>query len=114
MPEQIGRTQPDRREEIVAVALRVFSTHGFGGATNQLVAKEAGVKSAGLIYHYFASKEDLLRAVAASGGTADALDCADAYGEKTSAPRTSAGSSAFASGCMVCSCRSSGERGKPV
>ena len=48
----------------MAAALRVFSTHGFAGATNQLVANEAGVKSAGLIYHYFASKEDLLRAVA--------------------------------------------------
>ncbi len=51
----------DRREQILEAAIRVFSQKGFAGATNKDVAREAGI-TPGLIYHYFESKEDLLRA----------------------------------------------------
>jgi AcrR family transcriptional regulator len=51
----------DRREQIIEAALRVFARKGFNGSTNKDIAKEAGI-TPGLIYHYFASKEDLLKA----------------------------------------------------
>jgi AcrR family transcriptional regulator len=52
----------DRREQIIDAALQVFSQKGFAGATNKDIARQAGI-TPGLIYHYFASKEDLLMAV---------------------------------------------------
>ncbi len=52
----------DRREQIMNAALRVFAQKGFARATNRDVAREAGITT-GLIYYYFESKEDLLRAV---------------------------------------------------
>jgi AcrR family transcriptional regulator len=51
----------DRREQIVQAALRVFAQKGFDRATNQDIADEAGI-TPGLIYHYFKSKQDLLKA----------------------------------------------------
>lgn len=49
----------DRRDEILAAALSVFSMKGFEGASVKEIARRAGV-APGLLYHYFASKEDLL------------------------------------------------------
>lgn len=51
----------DRREQIMDAALRVFARKGFNVATNKDIAQEARI-TPGLIYHYFKSKEDLLRA----------------------------------------------------
>lgn len=51
----------DRREQIIEAALRVFAQKGFAGATNKDIAREAGI-TPGLIYHYFPSKEALLKA----------------------------------------------------
>jgi AcrR family transcriptional regulator len=51
----------DRREQIMDAALRVFSQKGFERTTNKDIAQEAGI-TPGLIYHYFESKEDLLKA----------------------------------------------------
>jgi TetR/AcrR family transcriptional regulator, mexJK operon transcriptional repressor len=50
-----------RRQQIIDGALAVFSEKGFDKATNQEIAEAAGIASPGLIYHYFASKADLLR-----------------------------------------------------
>lgn len=52
----------DRREQIMDAALRVFAQKGFTRATNREIAREAGVTS-GLIYHYFDSKDALLKAI---------------------------------------------------
>ena len=52
----------DRREQIIDAAMRAFAQKGFAKATNKDIAREAGI-TAGLIYHYFKSKEDLLGAV---------------------------------------------------
>jgi AcrR family transcriptional regulator len=52
----------DRREQIMDAALRVFAQKGFTRATNREIAHEAGVTS-GLIYHYFDSKDALLKAI---------------------------------------------------
>ncbi|MEO8610114.1 MAG: TetR/AcrR family transcriptional regulator [Chloroflexota bacterium] len=51
----------DRREQIIDAALQVFSQKGFERTTNKDIADEAGI-TPGLIYHYFKSKEDLLKA----------------------------------------------------
>jgi AcrR family transcriptional regulator len=52
----------DRREQIIDAAMSVFAQKGFVKATNKDIAREAGI-TAGLIYHYFKNKEDLLAAV---------------------------------------------------
>ena len=52
----------DRREQILDAAMHAFAQKGFSRATNKDIAREAGI-TAGLIYHYFESKEALLRAI---------------------------------------------------
>jgi len=52
----------DRREQIMEAAMRVFAQKGYMRATNKDVAQEAGITT-GLIYHYFDSKEALLKAL---------------------------------------------------
>jgi len=49
----------DKRTTIFQAALELIAEHGFHGAPMSLVAQRAGV-SAGIIYHYFASKEELI------------------------------------------------------
>ena len=56
------RVVEDRREHIIDAALRVFAEKGYTRATNRDIAHEAGITT-GLIYYYFQSKEDLLKAV---------------------------------------------------
>jgi TetR/AcrR family transcriptional regulator, mexJK operon transcriptional repressor len=55
-----------RRQQIIDGALTVFAEKGFDKATNQEIAEAAGIGSAGLIYHYFESKADLLHQAVAS------------------------------------------------
>jgi TetR/AcrR family transcriptional regulator, repressor for uid operon len=55
-----------RTTEILEAAERVFIRKGFVAATMQEVATEAGI-SAGNIYRYFTSKEDLIRAACDRG-----------------------------------------------
>ncbi|HJT57159.1 MAG TPA: helix-turn-helix domain-containing protein, partial [Ktedonobacteraceae bacterium] len=52
----------DRREQIIDAAMHVFAEKGFVRATNKDIAREAGI-TPGLIYHYFDSKEALLKAI---------------------------------------------------
>jgi AcrR family transcriptional regulator len=52
----------DRREQILDAAMRIFAQKGFIRATNKDIAREAGI-TPGLIYHYFESKEAVLKAV---------------------------------------------------
>jgi AcrR family transcriptional regulator len=63
MPKRKQAVFDERRQQIIDGALKVFSRKGFTQATNKDVAEAAGINSPGLIYHYFANKEDLLRAV---------------------------------------------------
>ena len=61
----IGRVSvatKDKRATIFQAALELIAERGFHGAPMSLVAKRAGV-SAGIIYHYFASKEELIHAL---------------------------------------------------
>jgi AcrR family transcriptional regulator len=52
----------DRREQIIDAAMHIFAQKGFARATNKDIAREAGI-TPGLIYHYFESKEALLKAI---------------------------------------------------
>src|SRR5262245_64943612 len=52
----------DKRETILQAALELIAERGFHGAPMALVAQRAGV-SAGIIYHYFASKDELIHAL---------------------------------------------------
>lgn len=49
----------DKRTAILDATLRLISKNGFHGTAMAKVAQEAGV-SAGIIYHYFESKDDLM------------------------------------------------------
>lgn len=49
----------DKRSAILDATLRLISKNGFHGTAMAKVATEAGV-SAGIIYHYFESKDDLM------------------------------------------------------
>jgi TetR/AcrR family transcriptional regulator, cholesterol catabolism regulator len=55
------RRAVERREQLIDTALTVFAQKGVQGATVKDLAEAAGV-APGLMYHYFRSKEDLLRA----------------------------------------------------
>lgn len=60
------RRKADRPDEIVAAALEVFSEKGFAAARLEDIAARAGV-SKGAIYLYFATKQDIFRAVVEQG-----------------------------------------------
>lgn len=51
-----------RRSQILEMALRLFALHGFNGVSTKTLAQELGIAE-GLIFHYFATKEDLLNAI---------------------------------------------------
>lgn len=54
--------QTDKRKRILDAAIRVFAEHGYHGARVGDIAEDAGVAH-GLLYHYFASKDDVLRTI---------------------------------------------------
>lgn len=58
-----GRRQQaeERRTQLIDTALAVFAAKGVDGATVKDLSEAAGVAQ-GLLYHYFRSKDDLLRA----------------------------------------------------
>ena len=60
------RRKADRPDEIVAAALEIFAEKGFAAARLDDIAARAGV-SKGAIYLYFATKEDIFRAVVDQG-----------------------------------------------
>lgn len=49
----------DRRGQVIRAAVKLFSENGYYNTTTQQIAREAGI-SAGLIYHYFEEKDDIL------------------------------------------------------
>lgn len=51
-----------RREELLAVALRLFAERGFHATTIADIASATGTAH-GLVYHYFRSKDEMLAAV---------------------------------------------------
>ncbi len=54
-----GKSAPDKRRLILDAAVRVFARQGFHACRVSDIADEAGV-AYGLVYHYFASKDEVL------------------------------------------------------
>jgi TetR/AcrR family transcriptional regulator, fatty acid metabolism regulator protein len=54
--------RPDRRRLLLDAAIHVFARKGYHACRVGDIAKEAGV-SHGLLYHYFGSKEEVLRTI---------------------------------------------------
>jgi len=54
-----------RRAEIVAAMLKVMAKHGYGKATTQAVAREAGL-APGLIHYHFEDRREILMALVKS------------------------------------------------
>jgi AcrR family transcriptional regulator len=52
----------DKRTRILDAAIRVFAEHGYHEARVGDIAEDAGVAH-GLLYHYFASKDEVLRTI---------------------------------------------------
>src|SRR5689334_8763182 len=52
----------ERREQILRVAMSLFSNHGFRGTTTKQIAHAAGVSEA-MVFRHFATKEDLYAAI---------------------------------------------------
>ena len=52
----------DRRDDILKASLHLFAKKGFHGTSMRDIAREANITE-GLIYHYFAGKRDLFRAI---------------------------------------------------
>jgi AcrR family transcriptional regulator len=61
MTSQVHMSASDRREALVAAAVRVIRAHGMLESSTRSVAAEAGV-STGLLHHYFDSYDDLMAA----------------------------------------------------
>lgn len=62
MPKLSDETLSERRQHILEAAYVCFATKGFQGTTIEDVKRQAGV-STGAIYTYFASKEEMMRAL---------------------------------------------------
>lgn len=62
-PSRTGRrrlSEHERRAQILRATIEVVARHGFDAASASLIAERAGV-SKGLIWHYFADKNDLMK-----------------------------------------------------
>ena len=51
------------RQQIMEAALPLFAEKGFAGTSNRDIAAKAGIKSTGLLYWYFTSKEEIFTAI---------------------------------------------------
>lgn len=65
MPKVTDEYRRERRDEILAGALRTFHRKGFAAASMADILEETGV-SAGALYAHFKSKEELVKEVASS------------------------------------------------
>ncbi|MGH2748499.1 MAG: TetR/AcrR family transcriptional regulator [Actinomycetota bacterium] len=59
---EAAQPRRDRREDILRASLQLFAEKGFHGTSMRDIAREADITE-GLIYHYFAGKRDLFRAI---------------------------------------------------
>lgn len=69
-------TGDERRDQILQIAIKLFSQYGFRGTTTKKIAEAAGVSEA-MVFRHFASKQELYHAIldrkACEGGKATPL-----------------------------------------
>jgi AcrR family transcriptional regulator len=71
--EPSGRmTGDERREQILAAAVDLFSKHGFAGTTTKQIAIASGVSEA-MVFRHFATKDALYDAILDSKGCQDGI-----------------------------------------
>ena len=61
-PNSARMAGEERREQILRVAVSLFSNHGFRGTTTKEIAQAAGVSEA-MVFRHFATKEELYAAI---------------------------------------------------
>lgn len=76
----------DRRQQIIDVAIRLFSQKGFRGTTTKEIALAAGVNEA-IIFRHFATKHDLYSAIIDQQAGSDELHALEAEVGKAIARR---------------------------
>ncbi len=81
MPKISEAKRETRRQEILDAALRCFSRDGFHTTTTADIVRESGV-SQGTLYLYFATKEDIVVALADERHQGEAMINALAQGEQ--------------------------------
>jgi AcrR family transcriptional regulator len=81
MPKISEAKRETRRQEILDAALRCFSRDGFHTTTTADIVRESGV-SQGTLYLYFATKEDIVVALADERHQGEAMINALAQGEE--------------------------------
>src|SRR3982751_2999385 len=75
LPEITGRMAgEERRQQIVRIAMRLFSQRGFRGTTTREIAQAAGISEA-MVFRHFATKEELYAAIL------DFKACAEGLGD---------------------------------
>ena len=63
----------ERRQQLLRVAMRLFSQRGFRGTTTKEIARSAGVSEA-MVFRHFATKEELYRAILDHKACAGGID----------------------------------------
>jgi AcrR family transcriptional regulator len=88
---QRTRSRAERRQQLLDAAIAVFSSKGLGAASVDDIVREAGLAK-GTFYLYFATKDDLVGAVAERliEGVADAIEAAAASPELSPVERIGA------------------------
>jgi TetR/AcrR family transcriptional regulator, transcriptional repressor of aconitase len=76
MPRVAESYLQSRRRQIMDAAIRCFAREGFHRTTMQEIVRETGL-SAGAIYRYFRSKEDIVAAIATEHHAAEAAAFAE-------------------------------------
>jgi AcrR family transcriptional regulator len=61
-PARVRMSPDHRREQLLALGVRLLSTRSLDELSIEMLAEEAGI-SRGLLYHYFGNKQDFHRAV---------------------------------------------------
>src|SRR5580658_8525446 len=72
MPKISAAQRETRRQQILDAALRCFSRDGFHNTTTADIVRESGV-SQGTLYLYFATKDDIIAALADDRHQSEAL-----------------------------------------
>lgn len=65
-PKQFQEIREEKKNAIMQVALQLFANEGYHSTSISKIAQKASI-SKGLMYNYFESKEDLLKAIIFSG-----------------------------------------------
>lgn len=58
MEKILEKMNPNKRDQLIDAAMKVFGEHGYDKASTNVIVKESGI-SKGLLYHYFPTKKIL-------------------------------------------------------